>query len=82
LERVELAHILGAARPANTGAAQIIEEPNPERFMAAFATALSTGGNIFLANPLWRPKERSRGRSGLAHDSKRWIRRLRQVCAA
>ena len=76
MERVELAHILGAARPANTGAAQIIEEPNPERFMAAFATALSTGGNIFLANPLWRPKERSElaGLTGTACGGERgWL---------
>jgi len=59
MERGELAARLGARPAASGGVSRAIEESDPARFMASFARAAAGGGNVFLANPAWRPAERA-----------------------
>lgn len=59
MERGELGRLLGSPASGNSLEAQVIEEGDPIRFMAAFAAAASGGGNVFLANPAWRATERA-----------------------
>jgi o-succinylbenzoate---CoA ligase len=61
MERRELAALLGAelraAEPADRPA--VVEEADPAKFSAAFATAVAGGGPVFLADPGWGAAERS-----------------------
>jgi O-succinylbenzoic acid--CoA ligase len=61
MERVELARLLGAVPQVAEPRASpiVIEEPDPMRFMAAFAAAMSGGGPVFLADPAWGENERA-----------------------
>jgi O-succinylbenzoic acid--CoA ligase len=59
MERGELAGRLAGLRAGAPGSGPVIEETQPGRFMASFATAVSGGGNIFLSNPSWRSSERA-----------------------
>lgn len=59
MERDHLAARIAAYRSGVSGANPVIEETDPSRFMAQFAGAAAGGGNIFLANPSWRAKERA-----------------------
>jgi O-succinylbenzoic acid--CoA ligase len=59
MERRDLAERLGGRPSGASGAAQVIEEADPARFMASFAGAAAAGGNIFLASPSWRSAERA-----------------------
>ena len=58
MERGELAFFLSRYRTAEAPGGAVIEEASPEGFMASFANSVSGEGNIFLANPAWRSKER------------------------
>lgn len=58
MERGELAYFLSRYRTDALPGGAVIEEATPERFMASFANSVSGEGNIFLANPAWRSKER------------------------
>ena len=59
MERAELAGRLGAGPGGDDGVSRVIEETDPARFMASFASAVRAGGNVFLANPSWRAAERA-----------------------
>jgi o-succinylbenzoate---CoA ligase len=59
MERAQLGRLLGGTPSGAAGGPQVVEESDPERFMGAFARAVSAGGNIFLANPEWRATERA-----------------------
>ncbi|HXQ79903.1 MAG TPA: AMP-binding protein [Opitutaceae bacterium] len=59
MERGDLAGRLGVAAAGRGGAATVVDEADPARFMASFAKAVSDGGDIFLANPAWRSAERA-----------------------
>jgi len=61
MERAELAAKLGAS-PAKTPNAKgqtpnLVCEPDPQRFMEAFAKAVASEGNIFLCDPNWGAAE-------------------------
>ena len=58
MERAGLARLLGASAGGGL-TSQVVEEDEPRRFMASFARALSSGGNVFLSNPSWQSQERS-----------------------
>lgn len=64
MERRELARRLGAPAAGAGADSRVIEASQPEAFMALFAGAAASGGDLFLANPLWRPAERA-GVAGL-----------------
>lgn len=56
MERAELARWLAAGRPPAADTAvepQVIEEREPERCMARFASAVASGAEVFLADPAW-----------------------------
>ena len=61
MERAELARLLGApmilAEPP--AAPVIVEENDPARFMVAFAEAVASGAEVFLADPAWGVAERA-----------------------
>jgi O-succinylbenzoic acid--CoA ligase len=59
MERGDLAERLAAVRAGAPGRSPIVEEGEPARFMSAFAGAVAGGGNVFLANPGWRDRERA-----------------------
>jgi o-succinylbenzoate---CoA ligase len=59
MERSELAKCLGASPAAAAGISWAIEGNDPPGFMLSFAKAVSGGGNIFLADPMWRFAERA-----------------------
>lgn len=61
MERAELARLLGAPFAAAEAAPgpRVIEEREPQRFMAAFAEAVAAGGEVFLADPSWGAAERA-----------------------
>jgi len=59
MDRSELATLLGFASPGKTGNSRVVESADPGEFMRAFADAVATGGNVFLANPSWGAPERA-----------------------
>ncbi len=61
MDRAELARRLGApvALGETATGPHVIEEREPERFMAAFVAAVAAGGDVFLADPAWGPGERA-----------------------
>jgi len=59
MERGDLAGRLGVPPAGPAGVSRVVEEAEPARFMASFARAVADGGNIFLANPVWRSAERA-----------------------
>ncbi|OHE89218.1 MAG: hypothetical protein A3G75_11380 [Verrucomicrobia bacterium RIFCSPLOWO2_12_FULL_64_8] len=46
---------MGVAEPRDV----VVEERDPDRFMAAFAEAVAAGGTVFVADPSWGTNERS-----------------------
>jgi len=67
MERLELARVLARRRPGEGGLGathpgstpSIVDERDPGRFMASFASALRSGAQVFLADPSWGPAERT-----------------------
>jgi len=66
VERAELAERLEGGRGGAPAGAAIVDERDPLRFMASFASAVRGSGNVFLSNPSWGPGERAELRR-LAH---------------
>ena len=59
MDRAGLARLLGGA--STQGAPRIrVTEPDPRKFMAAFARAMGGSGDIFLCDPNWGSVEKSR----------------------
>jgi O-succinylbenzoic acid--CoA ligase len=75
VERADLARLLGApSRPGRVPVA--VAESDPAVFMSAFARAVATGGNVFLADPAWRATERFelvRHLEGARADERGWL---------
>src|SRR5665213_1090682 len=59
VERRELAERVAGWRAGMPSGAMLVDEVDPARFMASFAGAVSGEGNLFLANPSWRSRERA-----------------------
>ena len=60
MERLELIQLLGArAVLAEPTPLQVIEERDPERFMAAFAQAVAEAETILVCDPAWGAAERA-----------------------
>lgn len=59
MDRSELARLLGTYPSGPTGSARIVDAADPVKFMRAFSEAVAAGGNVFLANPSWKPAERA-----------------------
>jgi O-succinylbenzoic acid--CoA ligase len=63
MERAELARLLGAGighvQEPRSGPV-LISECSPTQFMAALASAVAEGGDVFLADPNWGARERAR----------------------
>ena len=70
MDRAELAGLLGVAGVVAKGACGsiVVEEPAPQRFMAAFASAVAAGGPVFLADPTWGPAERGEMTTALSQS--------------
>jgi o-succinylbenzoate---CoA ligase len=59
MERGKLAELFAPFRNGAQANKPLVEEGDPERFMASFSATVSGGGNVFLANPAWRSTERA-----------------------
>ena len=59
MERVELARRLGVSLQVAALRDVIVEELEPERFMAAFGEAMAAGRTVFVADPSWGAVERA-----------------------
>ncbi|MDO8543301.1 MAG: AMP-binding protein [Opitutaceae bacterium] len=62
MTRNEFARRLGAGTTGATAARAepaVIDERDPARFMAAFASAAASGGDVFLADPDWSERARA-----------------------
>jgi len=59
MDRGELARRLGASRLPGAARSRAVAESAPAKFMRSFANAVSSGGNVFLADPSWRSAERA-----------------------
>ena len=94
MERAELVRRLGGPDlvPVPPGSGVVVEERDPAKFMAAFAAAVRSGQNVFLADPSWGESERAtlaaqargatagvRRQPGLADDCQRRHQRPAQV---
>ncbi|MBL9205260.1 MAG: AMP-binding protein [Opitutaceae bacterium] len=59
MERAELSERLGGGGLRHGGADTVVCESEADRFQAAFAAAVASGGRVFLADPAWRDTERA-----------------------
>ena len=62
MTRAELAQLLGVTLQApapQPSAPVVISEGDPQKFMAAFAGAVASGGTVLLADPNWGENERT-----------------------
>ncbi len=63
MTRIELARRLGAKKAIAAAGPRmppsVVEESDPGRFMAAFASAVASGGEVFLVDPDWGAGERA-----------------------
>ena len=59
MERIELARRLGVTLRVAAPRDVIVEEREPERFMAAFGEAMAAGAAVFVADPSWGAAERT-----------------------
>ena len=61
MERSELARLLGAETAVAETPAEpiVIAEREPERFMAAFTSAVASGAEVFLADPTWSESQQA-----------------------
>lgn len=85
MDRAELARLLGTTLHVGEArsAPVAIAEADPGSFMAAFATAVSEGGPVFLSDPAWGEAERNALRrlmatapatmSGRAKQTRGWL---------
>ena len=60
MERTELVRRLGITLRVAAPRDVIVEEREPERFMAAFGEAMAAGATVFVADPSWGAAERAR----------------------
>ncbi len=82
MERRELARLLGAqaprGNPNRSTTPIVIEERDPKRFTARFASAVATENPVFLADPAWGTTERERlaeltALTATDHDGLGWL---------
>lgn len=59
MERVDLIRLLGGEPMVGEPRDVVVEEREPERFIAAFTAAVAAGGTVFLADPNWGERERA-----------------------
>jgi len=60
MERLELIQLLGAPSAlAEPAALRVVEERDPERFMAAFARAVAEAETVLVCDPAWGAAERA-----------------------
>ncbi len=59
MERIELVRRLGVTLRVAAPRDVIVEEREPERFMAAFGEAMAAGAAVFVADPSWGAAERT-----------------------
>lgn len=59
MERFELSRLLGGMAASQTARRILISEPEPRKFMAAFAQAVAGDAEIFLCDAKWGAVERS-----------------------
>ena len=58
MERIELVRRLGVPLRVVAPRNVVVEEREPERFMAAFGEAVTAGSTVFVADPSWGATER------------------------
>jgi o-succinylbenzoate---CoA ligase len=77
MERVDLIRLLGAETAVSEPRDVVVEERDPERFIAAFTEAVAAGGTVFLADPNWGERERAQFNALVAQrgpaDGRGWL---------